>query len=124
MNVRPAWRLPEIVPVLFLALFLSGPVRADGGGRPGAQPPAGYAHSRPYAGEMIYDALIVRPLSIAAMAIGAGVFVVGLPFSALGGNVEEAAERLVNDPAYHAFRRCLGCFRQEQHDPAQARGTR
>ncbi|WP_263261380.1 multidrug transporter [Pseudomonas sp. RIT-PI-S] len=65
------------------------------------QAPPGYA--------MIGDLLVARPLLIAATVIGAGVFVVSLPFTALGGNVGAAGKALVVDPGKAAFVRCLGC---------------
>jgi hypothetical protein len=41
--------------------------------------------------------------------VGAATFVVSLPFSALGGNVADAADTLVVGPAKATFVRCLGC---------------
>lgn len=58
---------------------------------------------------MAGDLLIARPLLIGATVIGAGLFVVSLPFSALGGNVGAAGKALVVDPGKEAFVRCLGC---------------
>jgi hypothetical protein len=63
--------------------------------------PKGYA--------MIGDLVIARPMLICATAIGAAAFVVSLPFTALGGNVGEAAQSLVVEPGREAFVRCLGC---------------
>jgi len=68
-----------------------------------------YTLEAPPAFAMVGDLLIARPLLIAATVIGAGVFVVTLPFSALGGNVEEAGHALVVEPGREAFVRCLGC---------------
>lgn len=65
--------------------------------------PKGYA--------MAGDLLIARPLLIAATAVGTGLFLVGLPFSALSGKVGESAEALVVEPGKAAFVRCLGCTR-------------
>jgi hypothetical protein len=59
---------------------------------------------------MVADALIVRPLGICATILGAGFFVISLPFSALGGNVKEAANKLVVAPAKFTFKRPLGEF--------------
>lgn len=73
-------------------------------------------YQQPYAEQMIADGLIVRPLSLGATVVGAGVFIVTLPFSALGGNVDGAAHRLVVEPAEYTFRRCLGCFREREPD--------
>ena len=68
-----------------------------------------YTLEAPRAYAMVGDLLIARPLLIAGTAIGAAVFVVTLPFSALGGNVEEAGHALVVEPGREAFVRCLGC---------------
>ena len=59
---------------------------------------------------MVADALIVRPLGIVATILGAGLFVISLPFSALGKNVKEAGEKLVVAPAKFTFTRPLGEF--------------
>ncbi|RRV82330.1 multidrug transporter [Stutzerimonas stutzeri] len=74
-----------------------------------------YTVEAPKAYSMVGDLIIARPLLIAATAIGAGVFVVSLPFTALGGNVKEAGQALVADPAREAFVRCLGCTSSEQN---------
>ncbi len=60
--------------------------------------------------EMVIDALFVRPLGIIATIIGAGFFVISLPFSLLGRNAGEAASKLVVDPAKFTFTRPLGEF--------------
>jgi hypothetical protein len=65
--------------------------------------------SRPTVWAMGLDAGLVRPVGVAATIIGAGIFVVTLPFSFLGGNVEESAKTLVGAPAKMTFLRCLGC---------------
>ncbi|WP_149087238.1 multidrug transporter [Pseudomonas prosekii] len=69
-----------------------------------------YTIQNPPAFAMIGDLLIARPLLVAATVIGAGVFVVSLPFTALGGGVGDAGQALVVDPAKAAFVRCLGCI--------------
>ena len=68
-----------------------------------------YSVEAPKAYSMVGDLIIARPLLIAATAIGAGVFVVSLPFTAAGGNVKEAGQALVVEPGMAAFVRCLGC---------------
>lgn len=65
--------------------------------------------AQPSGGAMIADAVIARPLLAAATVGGTAIFLVSLPFTALGGNVEGAAETLIKTPAEAAFRRCLGC---------------
>ena len=58
---------------------------------------------------MMADLIIARPILIALTAIGSAAFVVSLPFTVLGGNMEEAGKALVSEPAREAFVRCLGC---------------
>ncbi len=58
-----------------------------------------YNVEAPKAYSMIGDLVIARPLLIGATVIGAGLFVVSLPFSALGGNVAEAGQALVSSLA-------------------------
>jgi hypothetical protein len=69
-----------------------------------------YTIQNPPAYAMIGDLLIARPLLVVATVVGAGVFVVSLPFTALGGGVGDAGQALVVDPAKAAFVRCLGCI--------------
>lgn len=61
------------------------------------------------AAAMAVDALLVRPVMFGVTVVGAVTFLVSLPFSALGGNVGEAADTLVVGPAKTTFWRCLGC---------------
>lgn len=68
---------------------------------------------RPSGVEMAADTILVRPLTLVATVLGAGLFVVSLPFSALGGNVGEAGSTLVVTPFKATFMRCLGC--SEKH---------
>ncbi len=68
-----------------------------------------YTVEAPKGYSMIGDLVIARPLLIGATAIGVVAFVVSLPFTALGGNVGEAAHELVVVPGQEAFVRCLGC---------------
>lgn len=66
-------------------------------------------NQRPTAIAMFGDAVLARPMLLAGTLIGTGIFVVSLPFSALGGNVKEAADTLVIGLAKSTFTRCLGC---------------
>ncbi|MCZ6644508.1 MAG: hypothetical protein O7F71_23280 [Gammaproteobacteria bacterium] len=63
----------------------------------------------PTALAMAGDLVIARPIGAVITVVGAVAFVVSLPFSAAGGNVEEAAQTLVVGPARATFVRCLGC---------------
>jgi len=59
---------------------------------------------------MTADLLVVRPLGIVATVVGSAIFIVSLPFSALGGNTKTACRKLVQDPAKFTFKRPLGDF--------------
>jgi phosphotransferase system glucose/maltose/N-acetylglucosamine-specific IIC component len=62
----------------------------------------------PTAGEMLADTVLVRVPMFVATVVGVVTFVVTLPFSALGGNVDEAGRTLVLEPAEYTFMRPLG----------------
>jgi hypothetical protein len=74
----------------------------------------------PSAGAMVADAVVARPLGVVLTTVGAVTFVVSLPFSAIGGNVEAAAENLVLKPARETFVRCLGCKTSGRHQVPSA----
>ena len=63
----------------------------------------------PSALAMTGDAIVARPVLLVMTVVASAVFLVSLPFSALGGNVGEAADVLVLGPAKATFVRCLGC---------------
>jgi hypothetical protein len=63
---------------------------------------------KPTGGEMLADTLLVRPVAIVGTLLSTTAFVITLPFSALGGNVDEAAQSLVAEPFQFAFLRPLG----------------
>ncbi len=61
-------------------------------------------------GKMVVDIVLVRPISFVASVLGAGLFVIALPFSALGGNVGPAWSKMVAAPGRYTFSRPLGEF--------------
>ena len=65
----------------------------------------------PSGGTMMFDFAVVRPVGIVATAIGCVFFVLSSPFSALGGNLDAAGEKLVKDPVDYTFKRPLGEFK-------------
>jgi len=67
------------------------------------------AYQRPTALAMAGDLVIARPALLAMTVAGTAGFLVGLPFSALGGNVADSAKTLVAGPGKATFVRCLGC---------------
>lgn len=74
-----------------------------------AEQPWQSQEARPSGGAMIVDAVVARPLLAVATVGGTALFIVSMPFSALGGNMEDVADTLVMTPARATFMRCLGC---------------
>ena len=72
--------------------------------------------AEPTGEEMVADVLVARPLGLVGTVFGTAAFIVSLPFSLLGGNVDKAAENLVVGPARETFVRCLGCRNSGRRD--------
>jgi hypothetical protein len=95
----------KIVMVVFLIAALSiGPLC-----------PAAFAEEylereKPTGGMMMWDTLFMRPIGMVATALGSVVWLVSLPFAALGGNTGESTQALVADPFEWTFGRPLGQF--------------
>ena len=64
----------------------------------------------PSASLMVLDAVVFRPTTLVLTAIGSAAFVVTLPFSATGGNVDQAKEKFIIEPWRFTFDRPLGQF--------------
>ncbi len=62
----------------------------------------------PTSGAIVFDVLFTRPLGIVATAVGAVVFVIGLPFTIPSKTVGLSADKLINDPARYTFIRPVG----------------
>ena len=62
------------------------------------------------AGIMAADFLFARPIGLLSVVAGSALFIVSLPFSALGGNVKDASQKLVMNPVNFTFNRPLGEF--------------
>lgn len=97
----------KVLQVLFITVLLCSSLLAQASESGSGDPR--YTIQNPPAYAMLGDLLIARPLLVVATVIGAGAFVVSLPFTALGGGVGDAGQALVVDPAKAAFVRCLGC---------------
>jgi hypothetical protein len=83
------------------ALCASAAARADDSSlQAGDHAPAGIA--------MAFDLALARPLGLGATVIGTAVFLVGLPFELLAGNVSDPARKLIVEPARFTFTRPLG----------------
>ncbi len=88
--------------VLALGVTLSAPSQAASGTYRSAE-------TGPRWEDQTMDALVARPMGIVGTGLGAVIWTVSLPFSLLGGNAGEAADKLVGGPARETFARCLGC---------------
>lgn len=64
--------------------------------------------SEPTGADMLADAFLLRPTMLVGSVLTVATFIVTLPFSALGGNVSEAADKLVKEPLKYTFVRPLG----------------
>lgn len=53
--------------------------------------------------------LIARPVLLGVTVVGSAIWLLGLPFTAAGGNIKQSADVLVGEPAKNTFVRCLGC---------------
>ena len=60
--------------------------------------------------KMAADLVFLRPAGLLALTLGSLAFIVSVPFSALGGNTEEAYEEMVKKPARYTFKRSLGDY--------------
>ena len=68
---------------------------------------------KPDGAEMLADAVIVRPMTLVASAVGAVGWVLSLPFTIPGGNVGEVGQALVADPLKYTFLRPVGYMDQD-----------
>jgi hypothetical protein len=66
--------------------------------------------------DMVLDAVVMRPLGLAATVVGAALTVVTLPFTIPSGSVEASAHELIVRPAAYTFKRPLGDFTESSED--------
>jgi hypothetical protein len=59
---------------------------------------------------VVVDTVLVRPVGLAFIAVGTGLFIVSLPFSAISGSVKGTADTLVGTPYRYTFTRPIGDF--------------
>lgn len=64
---------------------------------------------------IVMDAALVRPLGLVSIAVGASLFILSLPFTAIGGDMDKAARVLVREPIDYTFRRPLGEFEKRKY---------
>jgi hypothetical protein len=67
-------------------------------------------NDKPTAGAKVADLVFVRPVAVIGTVLGFIIYSVSLPFTYLGGNSEEAYQKLAVEPAKFAFKRPLGEF--------------
>jgi hypothetical protein len=91
--------------VLVLSVFAS-----PSAARPVAEPSKEYARTDATPTEIVGDLFIARPAYLALTVLGAGMFAVSLPFTALGHKMDHAAQEMVIRPARYTFTYPLGTF--------------
>ena len=57
---------------------------------------------------MVVDTVVGKPLQLVAALAGTAAYIVSLPFSLIGGNADQAQQKLFVEP-WDAMGRCLGC---------------
>ena len=57
---------------------------------------------------MAVDTIVGKPLQLVAAVAGTAAYIVSLPFSLIGGNADQAQQKLFVEP-WDAMGRCLGC---------------
>jgi hypothetical protein len=62
------------------------------------------------AGYITVDVFAARPVGIVSTLFGAATFVLSSPFAALGGNLEQSFDELVEKPFNYTFKRPIGVF--------------
>ena len=80
---------------------------------PRAEPTAGLPQEQlpreePTAEAILFDLVVLRPLGLAATALGVVAFVVALPFTLPTKSTKEVGQKLVADPVKYTFVRPLG----------------
>lgn len=57
---------------------------------------------------MVVDTVVGKPLQLVNAIAGTAAYIVSLPFSLIGGNADQAQQKLFVEP-WNAMGRCLGC---------------
>ncbi|MGO1473463.1 MAG: hypothetical protein ACTHWC_01030 [Psychrobacter sp.] len=57
---------------------------------------------------MVVDTVVGKPLQLVSAVAGTAAYIVSLPFSLIGGNADQAQQKLFVEP-WDAMGRCLGC---------------
>lgn len=57
---------------------------------------------------MLVDTIVGKPLQLVTAVAGTAAYLVSLPFSLIGGNADQAQQKLFVEP-WDAMGRCLGC---------------
>lgn len=64
----------------------------------------------PTATDIVPDVLLVRPVGLVSIVVGAVIFVISLPVAIPTGSVGNVGRRLMGDPAEYTFVRPVGDF--------------
>ena len=90
---------PSVAIILAVTLTLTvSPVRAEDA----------YSNQQVTGSAIAADILLARPMGLVATVLGTTLFVVGLPFTLISSSTEQAAQKLIVEPAEFTFTRPLG----------------
>jgi hypothetical protein len=103
-------RLPKALFAAALALALSGALSPALAQTTGSLIDEEQIRREPTGGEMVFDALVARPLGLVGTVVGAATWVISLPFTLPSNSSERAAKQMVAKPAEFTFKRPLGQF--------------
>jgi hypothetical protein len=98
-NIAKSWVIIGVI-----AALIGGPFATS------AMAQEYFEAKEPGGGAMMYDLVVLRPIGAVATVVGSAFWLVSLPFSASGDNVDTATKKLVKEPAAFTFKRPLGEF--------------
>ncbi|MBI1912189.1 MAG: hypothetical protein HYS21_09320 [Deltaproteobacteria bacterium] len=103
--------MKKLFAVLFLMIFLATSTLSYAETQPSVP-----EREKPSSTAIMFDLVITRPLGLVALALGTGVFVIGLPFSVPTRSVKVTARRLIADPFNFTFQRPVGELDEFDYD--------
>jgi len=65
-------------------------------------------HEEPSDISVLADVALMRPIGVAALVAGMGIFIVALPFSLITNSVDGTAKALIKKPFHYVFVRDVG----------------
>ncbi len=101
--------MKRIIPILAITLLsmTALPVLAEQS-PPVAPTPTGHSTVEPLGESIIFDALVLRPLGLASMVVGAGTAALACPWAESSNSEDRVQRELLQKPYWYTFSRPLG----------------